>query len=386
MGTWRKILFDCRLIVLTLVLQWSGGAALAQPPAVPSQVPTPELLAPAELQEPVLGGSKSYPRLEASGRVIGGVEWFREHPEPGETAARIRQPFFLKQARIKLKVRLSKMFLLSMSANLNSEPPIRSAYLNVRLDRSLQFRFGRFKRPVSRLELTGIADLPIINRGLTNDELIENAGWGDRALGTMVHGKFKSPKVRYWIAVMNAAPSVGKKLVERLSGVDVLARLQWAPVSGLSLGLNGGHKFLETRIGGPRLHMNAVGADVLIRAGGLRILVETLLAQNPDSPAVEGETNEDRTPWAQSATALVRYDWQASGAITVQPVVHIEWLDTDADYGEDESVRAVAGINILWNESLRLMPFVEVVRPVGTVSARSQLPYETYACALSLAF
>jgi hypothetical protein len=64
-----------------------------------------------------------------------------------------------------------------------------------------------------------------------------------------------------------------------------------------------------------------------------------------------------------------------------------EWTDTDGDISQDEAVRALGGLNFLFfDEALRVMPQVEVVRPLGEVTLRSHVKRETYYLMVSTEF
>lgn len=335
-----------------------------------------------DLQDDEVDQAKAYPRFEGRLRVITGANYRSTHPGDGQFEEDTKQPFFLKQARIKVAAKLNKWVRLSMSGDLESKPAVRTAFANVRIKKYLQFKVGRFKRPISRLELTSVGDLPFIDRGLFNAALLEDGGWGDRALGVMVHGKIKKLDLSYSVAGMNAAPTVDFSFDERLRGGDLLARVQWSPGRWLRLGLNGGHKVVEARVNGPNHQLNAIGGDVRLRFGPLTWNVETTFAQNPRPPAPP--TVQDRTPWAADAVTYGQLDFSLSQELALQPTFFFEWTDTDLDVSQDEAIRGLLGVNLLAFEVLRIMPYVEVVRPLGTVGARSQLSYENYALAVSL--
>jgi hypothetical protein len=69
----------------------------------------------------------------------------------------------------------------------------------------------------------------------------------------------------------------------------------------------------------------------------------------------------------------------------LQPVVFGEWVDADIRYNESEAVRVVAGLNLLWRKYLRVLPQVELVRPVSPVGAGTPwVESETYYIMLSV--
>jgi hypothetical protein len=73
------------------------------------------------------------------------------------------------------------------------------------------------------------------------------------------------------------------------------------------------------------------------------------------------------------------YDIKLTSTLTLGPVGVIEWMDPDTEYGRDERVRAVLGLVLGYRDSLlRLMPQVEVTRPIGSASARGEVASESY--------
>lgn len=324
-----------------------------------------------------------YPQWLPSARLISGVEWTTSAPQEGQFEQDSRQAFFVDQARLKLKVRLSKDWSITLSGDLDADPPVRSAFVQYRVAPWLKLRGGRFKRPMSRVELTSVGRLPFSERGHFNSQLIERAGWGDRALGVMAHGKLKAPRLRYMAAVMSAAPVIDVPRLEQRRGLDALGRLALSPIKPLTFAINGGHKLVEARAGGPNLSLFAVGGDVQWKKRGLRIVLEAMAAQNPFPPTPP--TNADaRTPWALNLMGIASYAIDLGGDLDLQPTVAADWVDTDLQVDEDTSLRVLVACNLRWRKTVRLMPQVALIRPLGAVGARSRVAQEVYRLAISV--
>lgn len=324
-----------------------------------------------------------YPSFRFSGRLLTGAEYVETHPTEEQFAADSRQPFFLQHARVKVRMQLHERVRASFSANLDSEPGIRSAFVEVELHRAFEIRMGRFKRPMSRIELTSRNDLPFRERGIFNDLVLEDVGWGDRALGVRFSGKFKKPKLRYYVSAMNGSAWVDVRRVERLRGADFIGRLEYRPHDTFRFAVNGGHKLTETRVDGPNVRVSAFGGDAYLHVGEFRWVAESIAAQNtlPPAPPARG----DRTPWAMNVISYATYDIDLPKKFELQPLVLVEWVDTDLDVAQDETLRVVAGLNLLWRKWFRLLPQVEVTRPLGSeVTARSQLKSEKYYLMLAV--
>jgi hypothetical protein len=321
-----------------------------------------------------------YPRAEWKARVMAGWEHDWRHPEGEQIADReAEQKFFLRQARVEVKARLTKRVRMEISANVEDDP-LRDAYLDLRASRALRLKVGRFRRPFSRLENTGISKLPFRSRGLYNDLIIEDAHWGDRALGAMLWGKLKNPKLRWHLGFYNP-----DEMGSGIRGLDTQARLQLRIVKGVTVGAHGGEKRSERFENGPDLRLYGAGGDLRLRFKPVRVLVEFDAAQNPNPPPVSGNTDL-REPFALGAITFVQVDFELGGDLVLQPVLVAEWLDTDSEYAGDETFRAVIGLNVLPDDGLiRVLPQLEIVRPLGdVVASRSAVASETFYVMLSM--
>jgi hypothetical protein len=356
------------------------SAALAQ--AAPEPAPPP-LEAPESVPPPAPKGPEpKYPVFDVSARIQTGLEHERTSPGEGQTEDDSRQPFFLDSARLELDMELTDGLSASFGAELTDEPVVRDAYINVKLEKALQIRAGHFKRPISRTELTSIGRLPFRSRGMGN-QILRDSDWAGRTLGVMFWGKFKHPKLQWSLAAMNAAQTIDVSRVDQIRGIDLLARVEYEPVDWLEVALHGGHKITEQFADGPNVQLSAIGGDVLLRAAGLRVVLESTFAQNPRPPSPPSQ--EGRTPFAAYALAYATYDIPLTQVLVLQPVVVGEWSDTDLDLSEDETVRAVLGVNLVaWQGLFRVLPQVELIRPLGDVTVRSQLETTTFYLLLSL--
>jgi hypothetical protein len=229
---------------------------------------------------------------------------------------------------------------------------------------------GRFKRPFSHLELESASDLPILRRGLFNDLALEDNQWGDRAVGMMVSGRFKAPKLRYYLALMN--PGWSSTLATE--GLDVMARAEWTLTKGLILGANAAYKNVE--IGNDRLSEAAYGGDITWRLGDAHFLLES------NSAALPWEAGRPR---ALGALFMFDYVLGLSEHWSLQPTFFAEYADADDSVLENESLRLVFGLNALGYSGFRVMPQVDIVRSIGDTSAANPWPEsETLSLIFSL--
>ncbi|HKU44696.1 MAG TPA: porin [Polyangiales bacterium] len=347
-------------------------------PAAPASVPAPAVPPPPPAAEPPppeaaeAEDDAKWPKLEFHARVMTGVEVEREHPKGNQPPEEETQAgLFLEQAVVEAEVLISKRLELELGFNL-ANATVRDAFVNYRVDDALQLRIGRFKRPFSRVELRSRGKLPFRDRGLFNS-LLDDSGYVGRTLAGMVWGK-PLPQLRYFVAGASPAP-----LGADIEGLDLVARVAYDPNQWLSIGVNGLHKWSERSADGEALRVSAVGADAKLDVGALSISLEVDAAQNPDPPPVADESASSRTPWALGVLGYGDYTWQLSKKWTIAVVGVLEWMDSDTEYEKDERIRAVAGLS--WNfkkNALRIMPQVELTRPLGEADARGEVASETY--------
>lgn len=354
------------LTFFVLVVSVSTGAGAQQ---APEPVGEPDSTPDAEADEDEI----HWPVLTFHARILTGFEVVRLHPDNGQAAVDETQPeLFLDQAVVEAEAELSKRIHMEIGFNLRNAT-VRDAFVNYRLRNAIQFRLGRFKRPFSRLELRSRGKLPFRDRGLFNDLVLTESGFGGRAIGAMVWGR-PTESLRYSLAVANPGA-----MGSGIEGVDVIARIVYEPAPWLSIGLNAMHKWTERFADGPNLSLHAVGADARLEIGQLEVVLEADAAQNPNPPPVADAANISRTPWAVGVITYADYAFKLTKKWTLGPVVSLEWMDTDTEYEKDERVRAVIGAS--WNYKknlLRIMPQVEITRPVGRANVRGEVARETF--------
>ncbi len=385
----RKLSWTLALLGLSLAsevvdAQTSPEPAQAEPPQASASVQPPAEPRPLEpkLAEPKLAEPKPaelededvhWPVVAIDARLLAGFEVDRLHPEGGQQKVDETQPeFFLDQAVVEMEAELSKRLHFELGFNLRNAS-VRDAFVNYRVEDALQLRLGRFKRPFSRLELRSRGKLPFRDRGPFNQLVLLDGGYAGRALGAMVWGR-PLETLRYSLAASNPS-AIGSGI----EGVDLAARITYDPVEWLSIGLNAVHKWTERFADGPDLSLHAVGVDARAVLGNLEVLIEADAAQNPNPPPIADTSNDSRTPWAIGVIAYADYAFKLSKKWTIAPVVVLEWMDTDTEYEKDERVRAVGGLS--WNYKknvLRVMPQVEVSRPLGGADIRGEVARETF--------
>ncbi|HEU4584025.1 MAG TPA: porin [Polyangiaceae bacterium] len=383
-SVWPARGFRCRFVAL--VLGWlapgtSPASAAESAQAAPEPVPAaPGASEDLEPDVPKRGA----PSFELDARVISGFEIQRERPSGAQTRPGENDfGFELRQARVQLKSELDR-FRLELSLELSdalssdisgydSPPFLRDASLEYHYSRALRLQVGRYKRPLSRIELQSSAELPVIRRGLLNGLLVEDNQWGDRALGAMVSGRLELAKLRWYLSLSN--PNWSTSLQSR--GLDVIGRVQLSPAKGWTLGVDGGYKALRLGSEGQWTHNFAAGGDVAWKLGDAHVLVEGHFGDLPFETA---------SPQGFGVLALIDYELGLSESWALQPVLFGELADADAELSQTESARLALGINLLERGGFRLLPQVALVRPLGRASQQNPwLASETYSLIFSLA-
>jgi len=322
------------------------------------------------------------PKLLWSARVMTGFELERERPSSEQAGESVTDyGFFVDQARLSLEAEWKDLSLdvsadladairpKTSSAAFNKPPYLRNAYLNYRAHKAFRIRAGRFKRPMSGLEMTSSGKLPFRGRGLTNELIVEDGQWGDRAIGLMFWGRLPG-KVRWYLSGTN--PSWAPDGDLEANGIDAIARLEWEPAGIVELGLSAGHK-LEVRADN-EYNGNAASLDAALNVGGLRVALDAIIAALSTQ-----ETEEQPAPTAYGVVAYATYQIPLGGDFALEPVLLGEYSESDAEYAGTEAVRVVAGCNLRVADHLRVMPQIEIVRPLGTAVAASPFrSSETY--------
>ena len=324
-------------------------------------------------------------RFEPEARLIGGFEYERSRPQGAQTRLPEKEyGFVLDQARLGLGAekgpfRLHLTFDLAdalspeLGVSYDSPAYLRTATLEYRPSRALRLTVGRFKRPFSAIELESAIDLPVLDRGLWNDFAIEDNQWGDRAVGVMASGRVPFHKLRWQLSLTN--PSWSSSLDSQ--GVDVLGRVQLSLVKGLSLGVNGGYKYLVFAGQSEATHNYGAGADLNLKLGHAHALLEGSMVELPF---------ETDRPRGFGALLLLDYELALSSDWALQPMVFAELADANAEVSGTESVRFALGVNLLAFEHFRLLPQVALVRALVDPSQENPwLESETYSLIFSLA-
>ena len=156
--------------------------------------------------------------------------------------------------------------------------------------------------------------------------------------------------------------------------LDLHARVTYAPIKLVTVGVGGAMKYVEDFTGFWR-HAYGGGADVTLKHKGLRVGVEADLAQDWSYQEMTGERVN---PNILGTLGYLSYAIELSNDWVLQPAATFEYTDTNMLYGQSESIRAVGNFNVSWTDQLMLRPQVEWVHPVGGTTLNQFIESQVY--------
>ncbi len=241
---------------------------------------------------------------------------------------------------------------------------LRDAFVDLTPRRWFAVRAGQFKKPFSLMELKSKGKLPVITRGLSNDFLVRDLGYGGRDVGVALGGRLKAPlRLEWMLGVFNGAGA--NRLEDDPSGAkDAAGRLEVEPLDGLKLGINGSIRNFDLRI--PENEDKPAtawmgGGDLQFKWRGLRLQVEGLFGVNHLSAG---------NPEAASVQALATWKIKLPRRrMSLTPVVRVDALWPVFSERKDRAFLATAGVNWQVADHVRLMLQVELVRSDDTLAS-----------------
>jgi hypothetical protein len=274
------------------------------------------------------------------------------------------------------------------------------AWINFAFARQVELRVGQFKKPFSRIELTSIAALPMIERGLRirhiDAALLESAARGDmpvpglmrdvpvlgehyqmleallysgRDLGMALHGRLGP--LAYTAGVFNGEGAERRDVTDRKSGA---ARV-WLPASGgrpLSFGAAASYRETAAGVDGFAYQLDAEWGRA--DAAGLRLLAEAATGENLALPG-------ERFTGAQ---AVLSYRSPRRGArlAGVEPLLRVSYGDPSHTRARDEGWLLTPGLNLVLVPRARFslnwelyLPAAAAVQPASGLRAQAQVAF-----------
>jgi len=282
----------------------------------------------------------------------------------------------MNMVRLRIKYRASEMVEAALEADVaealdggadGAGSLLRDAYVRLEPHKLLRFQAGQFKKPFSRLELRSKGKLETIERGVTNEYVIEDLLYGERDIGVMLDGRIGSRKkgIGYYLGVFNGA---GKNADEEDAdgSKDFVARVVVEPNKRLSIGLNGSLKTFDPTDEIQKAETAWMsGADFRFKMGGFRLVGEGLYGENHEPCSIAGLPNKCRVdkvyldpPMVWSALLLATYKVPICGGVPgliLEPVLKAEVLDPDSEVDGGRIYGVTPGVNLHIGEFTRLM-------------------------------
>ena len=252
---------------------------------------------------------------------------------------------------------------------------LRDAYVKLKPWRFFGVQVGQFKKPFSRWHLRGKSRLETIFRGIGNQFIVEDLGFGDRDVGLQFVGKLgKKVPLQYFVGVFNGAGL--NEPEEDLNGVkDIVARLKVDPMKNLSIGASGSLKMFDSSTVEHATKATwAAGLDARLYAGGFRLLVEGLMGENydrcsySDNPYtcyfVAREACDAPKTWSAMVVASYKHRLNKGRlGLSIEPVLRGEVMTPDADLANGQVYSVAPGVNLHIGRHVRLMLNGEFVIP-----------------------
>lgn len=145
--------------------------------------------------------------------------------------------FLIKRARLRLKSRLTPRIESEFQIDGGKgEFKLLDAYFEYKAFPAFAVRFGQYKMPFSREELRSAFDLPLIDRGRTNDEF-GDANYLGRDIGFSIKGKLlpRSLGLKYHIGIFNGN---GIQPGDNDGAKQFAERIVFEPSKAFSMGFN----------------------------------------------------------------------------------------------------------------------------------------------------
>jgi hypothetical protein len=338
-------------------------AARSLPPAAPAVRPQPEpLAAPANGKKKK---KKEKPDLALKGRIIARAEFLRRELEIVGADGRLRATkldsldLSVESARLELRYRSP---IPGVTAEVGAEfatrrVRLRDAFIQARGE-FVAARAGQFKPPGSPFETDSILTLPLADRGLVHELLVDRLEIGDRRPGVTVSAFDKRGiKPRLTLGAFQgsfladeATHDTDLLAAQTLDGQNWVGRAE-LETHGIEPGV-----YVERRVG-TRVplragqdaeHFWAAGADVrldwVFAAGGLRAWID---ATAGESWYVHAQKVGDQEPTFVAGRVLVAYRFGGveRGAPYIEPFAMAGALDPDVNVTSDLAWEATLGVN-----------------------------------------
>lgn len=330
-----------RLLLAALLLFGpSAGAQASSEPAAPATPePVPTVDTPDDAIPPVSGEGGIVLPTAIGEVVVGGrvdVRETLEHPQGGIWAGELTIP----AARLELSYRWKKRLRAVVEFDVRGE--IKDAFVWLKIGKGFSTRAGRFKVPLSLVELESATRLPVARRGLLRDVLNDALGLTGRSAGAQLEWKCSqcTQQLKVQAGVWQTSDPDNKVALERGLGLIPAIRGSYE-LGSVELGASALYQPKGSSPGGDESSWIA-GVDarhtLSLSTGALRTWAEAMTGRS----ALIGGTGNILLGRAVSAWRL---GGTAGGLPYVEPFLMLSAMDPDLDSPDDLLWEGALGLN-----------------------------------------
>jgi hypothetical protein len=296
-------------------------------------------------------GDEAPELLEVTGTVVPRFHIVDERGgEPSDTDSQL---LFLRRARAQVELQPTAQIRVVVEAELMDPEPVRDAYARYRFSRNLELTAGHFKRPFGAMELDGVWNLLVSERGLSSEflggepflasggtELPLTGRMAGRDFGAMLGGRWKLLGGLRWAA--------GAWNGEGDGGVGGRVAISPGPFTfGVSAGWN--HAPADDL-----RHGAALGVDATLDSRWIFARVEGFIGSlMPVRHALDGRVINAQ--WAGGYGMLAARLPIPRACILLQPGGKVELLDHATDGKDDELILFTPFVRTDFGEHFRLL-------------------------------
>ncbi len=282
-------------------------------------------------------------------------------------------------ARLSVEYRHHRTLKTAIEVELGSgEAELKDAYVRWRPLRSFGIKAGHIKRPISAIQLEGLWDLPIIERGLLSDLEFNTVKlpFGGRSTGVALEWEPRSMPVTLTLGAFEPDVAVTLDAGKELPA-DVYARVELAVAKKINLGASFGwvgyllkpdkqEGYRHAPVASVDAHVRRkrfelwvdafTGVDILPFAIDVATLDLPCTMETPDSPPVcpPAELIADRGLYiAGRAVAALRLPG-VGGARELQPFASGSIIDLNVEFVDDEVAQVGIGLAARITKRLRV--------------------------------
>lgn len=249
----------------------------------------------------------------------------------------------LQRAQISLDVRWGTFMRLQLEPDFGGgSVGLRDAFIELEPIRELELKVGRVKSPHGLLDVTSRWDLVTLSRGLWNDVLVDQLGFGDRQLSVLPKLRLRDVPLKPWVTV----GVLGDLSTD--AGADAAAAFGVKLSKAVDLQASWHHRADGLVDGG---HGNAFAIAALYDRKWLYALAEGTVGY-ARLLRRDGRVSERDATFAAARSRIAVRIPIAEG-VSLEPAIGGEILDPDVSAGSNLGFEILGGASLRWWDALR---------------------------------